>query len=74
MYNEAGPQPLSYADVILYMNEHRILSPEEREEFSVYLRALDSRYIELSHEKIRKTREQLNRQASSGNKGRGNRR
>lgn len=68
-YNEAGPQPLTYADMVLYLNDKNVPHGDDREEYMMYIRALDSKYIELSHEKMRKSRERLNKQSSSGNKG-----
>lgn len=69
LYNEAGPQPLSHLEIQLYLSSKGIVEPDEREEQFSYIRALDSKYLELSHEKMKKTRERLNKQSSPSKKG-----
>lgn len=74
MYNEAGPQPISYSDINSYLDNKRIFESDERDEQFSYIRSLDAKYLELSHEKMKKTRERLNKKDASGNKGKRTRR
>lgn len=68
-YNEAGPQPLPYSEILAYLDDKRIFDYDDRDEALNYIRSLDARYVELSHEKMKKTRERLNKQNASSNKG-----
>lgn len=60
-YNEVGPQPILISEVRGYMDELHLVNPDERVEFLRLLRALDSTYLRLAHERIARERERLSK-------------
>lgn len=68
-FNETGVQPLTFAEITSFLNERRIFDLDERRECERYLRALDSKFMVLSHEKMARERERLMSKNSSGKVG-----
>lgn len=64
-FNDTGPQPITLTDIVTYLNDQGIQDRDERREFQRLIRALDVRFIKLSHEKMAKERERLSHKASS---------
>jgi len=64
-YNEAGPQPLLLTEIFSYLNDKGITDREERDEVLHYLRVLDAKYLDLSHQKIKKSRDRAMKKSES---------
>ena len=64
-YNESGPQPLLLTEILAYLNDRGIVEREERDEVLHYFRVLDAKYLDLSHQKIKKNRDRAMKKAES---------
>lgn len=65
-FNETGVQPITFSDIVAFLNDRRIEDLEERAEFQHLLRVMDGRYLELTQAKIQRERDRLKNKSSQG--------
>ena len=48
-----GPSAIPFSEIVAYLTINSINDAEEREEFIMYIQALDNAYLEYNHKKVK---------------------